>query len=296
MAKQDGNRVRVSRKDIYEIEVGDKEPLQLTEEEATKLLQSLESALGILPAETASPAPEELASTKVKAAAPAAPPPRKSKTLTPKQRTRQTLIMSGIVVIVIAAAFVAYNLQAAPSSTGGFKPPAAPYRHFSLTGENDLTFNGTSPGPTITIPNNTVVWITFTVPSTSGVSHSWVVVNGSANHNLTSPTYPPVFSNASTPDPTHGTAPGHTDQVVFTASAVGSYLYICEVPGHFESGMFGYFNVTAGNATNATSVASVQATAQSGSALAQPGIIQNMVSVRVQVSVSTAWFSEWNGD
>lgn len=272
MAKSDGKRVDVSRKDVYEIKVGDKQSLQLSEDEAADLLNGLQSALGVGEGVATAAAPEEYirpsAEKKEQKAAVTQPSvPKPPKTMTASQRRRQTLVMSGIVVIVIAAAFVAFNLNTSSGgSTGPQLPPAAPYEHFSVTGEGDLTFNGSSPGPAMTVPNDTNVWVTFTVSSTSSVGHSWVLVPGNASHNVSQPQFTPVFPNATSPNPTTGSAPGATDQIVFKVTQPGHYLYICEVVGHFQAGMFGYFNVTAGNATNSTAIA-----AHSGAAGLQQG-------------------------
>ena len=259
MAKSDGKRVQVSRKDVYEIKVGDRETLQLSEEEAGSLLQGLQQALAPEEAAAAPAAVPEViaapASTSRAAPAAEAAKPSRSKTFTPKQRRNQTLVMSGIVVVVIAAAFVGFNLTSSTGPSGPKLPPAAPYEHFSVTGEGDITYNGTSPGPAMIAPNDTNVWVSFTVSSSSSVSHSWVLVPGNTSHKLTTPDITPVFANATSPTPTTGTAPGKTDQIVFKVTKPGSYIYICEVPGHFQEGMWGYFNVTAGNTTtNATAL------------------------------------------
>ncbi len=255
MAKSDDRRVDITRKDVYEIKVGDREPLQLTRKEAENLLNNLDAALGQGETETEQPAPEEYVAP-VPVVPKEAPPTRPSAVKSVKQRRKQTLAMSGVVIIVIAAAFVAFNLVNAPSGSA-FHAPARPYEHFEVTGEGDITFNGTSPGPTMTVANNTNVWVSFTVSSSSSIAHSWVLVLGNSTP-VTAPTYPPAFPNAATPNPTSGSAPGVTVQVVFKVTKPGTYKYICEVPGHFEGGMFGYFNVTAGNGTtNATAVASL---------------------------------------
>lgn len=50
------------------------------------------------------------------------------------------------------------------------------------------------------------------------------------------------FSNATR---FSGLAPGSQAEFSFWTNATGSYRYICEVPGHYEAGMFGFFNVSA---------------------------------------------------
>ncbi len=283
MAHSDDKGVKISRKNVYEIRAGDKS-LQLTEDEAVELLEGLGNAVSQQPARAGN-VPEEIttATTPSEKKGPSAEQNGKTanpRQLTPKQRRRQTMIMSGIVIIIVAAAFVAFNVQLAPQgSTGPALPPKGPYEHFSVTGEGSLTFNGTSPGPSMTAPNNTTVWVSFTVSSTSPVDHSWVLVPGNTSRNLSAPSITPVFPNATSPSPTVGSAPGHTDQILFKVTKPGTYLYICEVPGHFSSGMYGYFNVTASNGTtNATAlpssaqhVQSYPASSKTGQSLIQAG-------------------------
>jgi uncharacterized cupredoxin-like copper-binding protein len=53
-----------------------------------------------------------------------------------------------------------------------------------------------------------------------------------------------VFLGANTTEPSVGTSPGSSATASFTASAAGSYKYICGVDSHYLE-MWGYFNVTA---------------------------------------------------
>lgn len=252
MAKPDGKGVEISRRDIYEVKVGNKEPLHLSRSEAEALMRDLGDALR--EEEETAPAPEELGGGAPRDVS-VRPIRGKKGPLTPRDRARQTIVMSGIVVLVIAASFFAYNISLPPSSH--FKAPAPPYEHFYIVGEGDLRFNGTSPGPSLTAPNNTTVWVSFTVASNSPVPHSWVLVPGSTPANATLPVAP-VFQNASSPDYLNGTKPGATNQIVFKVNKVGTYKYICEVPGHFDEGMYGFLNVTASNTTgNATALSSL---------------------------------------
>ncbi len=135
--------------------------------------------------------------------------------------------------------------------TGTVPPASAGVRHFILiAGENGtLTFNGTVPGPSIQVSQGTHVWITFQVSPEAGISHSWILVNVTNGRANTSGA--PVFPGAGTVNPTQGDPPGSTTNLTFVASRAGSYLYICDVPGHYEAGMFGYFNVT-GNGTSSS--------------------------------------------
>lgn len=256
MAKPVGKRVDVSRKDVFEIKMGDREPVLLSEGEATQLLDRLKTILHRTDESESTNTQPPAAPDKPGAAPPVRSPPVSSavstgRKFTPELRRRQNILMAGIIVLIIGAAFVAMdvNTLTAPPAPS-FKPPPQPYVHFSIDAgpQATFTFNGTSPGPTLSVPVNTRVWLTFHVDSGAGYPHSWVLVPGSVSPTPT-PDFTPVFANASSPNPVAGTPPGGTDQIVFIANAAGSYKYICEFPGHFESGMWGWFNVTSGNST-----------------------------------------------
>lgn len=155
-----------------------------------------------------------------------------------------------LILFLSITTFISPSLFVHPNSTA---PKTVPVSH-QFKGEHfyiiagpggQLDFNGTVPGPSITVSNNTEVWITFTVSPEAGITHSWSVVP--ANATGQDPNYRPVFKNASTPDPTIGQPIGSVTQIYFNVTKVGSFKYICEVPEHFESGMWGWFNVTAGN-------------------------------------------------
>jgi plastocyanin len=128
-------------------------------------------------------------------------------------------------------------------------------RHFILiAGEQDsLTFNGTSPGPSLSVPLGSFVWVTFEVSPSAGITHSWVLIplNGTEDS-------PPVFPEASSPDPHAGSPPGSSTNLSFLAERAGSYRYICEMPGHYAAGMWRNFTVvstgeiTAGNGAGGT--------------------------------------------
>ncbi|MBX8637339.1 MAG: hypothetical protein KIY11_03135 [Thermoplasmata archaeon] len=256
MTKPDGKRVDVSRKDVFEVKMGDRESVLLSENEATQLFERLNTALRgkETPESPKSQTPstagghDEAPPTRTSSARSNATGNRK---FTPEIRRRQNMLMAGIIVFVIGVAFIfadVHTLTAPPPPA--FKPPPAPYVHFTIdAGPNgSFTFNGTSPGPTLTVPVNTRVWVTFHVDSSAGYPHSWVLVPGNVSP-VPTPDFTPVFPNATSPNPTAGTPVGGTDEIVFLANIAGSYKYICEFPGHFESGMWGWFNVTSGNTT-----------------------------------------------
>jgi uncharacterized cupredoxin-like copper-binding protein len=259
MPKSQEKGVRVTRRDIYEVRLGDRDPIQLTEDEAGELYRQLGSTFSA--DETAgmhTQQPEGSAS--VAAPAAAAPPEwgnenegiKKPKVINPAKRRRQTVLMAGIVIIVLGIAFASYDFSTLhPPKIAQKFPPPSPYVHLYIQAGvgGGLNFNGTSPGPTLRAPLNDWVWLTFSVASDAGVQHSWVLVQSNVTK-VSAPDYTPVFPNATTPNPTAGTPIGGSANIVFKATKAGDYLYICEVPGHFEAGMYGTFIV--GNSTNTT--------------------------------------------
>jgi len=110
-----------------------------------------------------------------------------------------------------------------------------------------LSFNGTTPGPKIQVPNGSNVTIIFIV--SGSLPHSFVIVP-IANPNLgpgnqTYPPFPnPAFPGASTPNPTLGLNPGSRVVINFIANKPGTYIYLCEVDSHYNAGMWGLFVVT----------------------------------------------------
>ncbi len=263
MPKSQEKGVKVTRRDIYEVRLGDRDPIQLSEDEAGELYRQLHSTFSAgETAGTALPQDEalEVSGSETAAAAAAVSSAegdesariKKPKMINPAKRHRQTVLMAGIVIIVLGLAFASYDFATLhPSKPGQKLPPPSPYVHLYVQAGvgGGLNFNGTSPGPTLKAPLNDWVWLTFSVASDAGVQHSWVLVQSSVAK-VSAPDYTPVFANASTPNPTAGSPIGATVNVVFKATTAGDYMYICEVPGHFEAGMYGSFIV--GNSTNVT--------------------------------------------
>lgn len=254
----EGDKISVTKKEVIEVHIGDREPLTLSADEASELHARLSDILGrrSVAGSQAQNAEEEPVQTFR-----SAPSPRAKRVIRSdaERRARQTLVMAGVVLIVIGGFFAAYDLTTASHAVSAFKAPPKPYVHYEIVAGSGgtLTFNGTSPGPSLTATVGDYVWITFTVATDSGQQHSWVLVPGNVSHNNPAPDFTPVFPNATTKNPTVGDAVGSTVQIVFKATAAGSYLYICEVPGHFLSGMYGYFNVSANSSSNATSAAAL---------------------------------------
>jgi hypothetical protein len=162
-------------------------------------------------------------------------------------------VIVGLILVVGAITFVTvYNLYP-PSSS----PPPAPTAcegadglgtfHFLFIGgepnvNSGINFNGSVPGPCVLVANGSHVFVTFQVSPQSPLNHSWVLIP--ANGTATSlPAFPGAgFSNATR---FSGLAPGSQAEFSFWTNTTGSYRYICEVPGHYEAGMYGFFNVSA---------------------------------------------------
>ncbi len=97
---------------------------------------------------------------------------------------------------------------------------------------------------TVTVPLGYKIVTHFENSANSELPHSFVLVPGKGSFSLVKPS--PVFKNASSPDPTVGTAPGGSATVTFVASKAGTYRFVCLVPGHFEGGMWDYLVVKPG--------------------------------------------------
>ncbi|MCI4322089.1 MAG: hypothetical protein L3K05_07285 [Thermoplasmata archaeon] len=105
------------------------------------------------------------------------------------------------------------------------------------------SFNGSHPGPCVAIIVGSHVTVDFSVAQDAGQNHTWVLVNAS---NASTAVSQPAFPGAGFSGPQRfvGIAPGESKTFQFNATTVGSYQYICEVNGHYDLGMWGWFNVT----------------------------------------------------
>jgi len=178
--------------------------------------------------------------------------PRADAGVAPPPRSRGgRVVLVGVVALVVVAAIVAsaaylglgpfVRSPGPPSGNDGGTNPCAGAAFFSVVASvsGTLTFNGTTPGPAMTVANQTTVCVKLSVDPAAGVSHSFkiVVFGGTASS-------PTAFPGANTTDPTIGTQPGASETIHFVASPAGAYKYLCGVDGHAAT-MWGYFNVTA---------------------------------------------------
>ncbi len=156
--------------------------------------------------------------------------------------TRWRLVLA-VAVVVVAALLIAAAVvfPPRPPVTGGGAPPCPSCYSFTVIAGLDgtLTFNGTTPGPAMTVPRDAQVTVTLLVSSAASGPHSWMLVplGGTSSSAV-------VFPGANTTDPSVGTSPGGSATARFTASASGTYQYVCGVDSHYVD-MWGYFNVTA---------------------------------------------------
>jgi hypothetical protein len=167
----------------------------------------------------------------------------------PQSRPRRALIVGVVALVVVAVvAATAYlglgpfaRSPGSPGGDGGAINPCSGARFFSVLAApgGTLTFNGTTPGPAMTVVNRSAVCVKLSVDPSAGVSHSFkiIAVGGTASS-------PTAFPGANTTDPTIGTQPGVSQTIRFVASPAGAYRYLCAVDGHAAT-MWGYFNVTA---------------------------------------------------
>jgi hypothetical protein len=117
---------------------------------------------------------------------------------------------------------------------------------FSFVGgpRASTSFNGSHPGPCVAVVVGSKITVEFSVATDSGQNHSWVLVDAA---NASTAVSTPVFAGAGFTGAARfiGIAPGASIVFHFNATAIGSYQYICEMMGHYATGMYGWFNVTA---------------------------------------------------
>ncbi len=159
-------------------------------------------------------------------------PPTVDKAPTPSgSRWRSSLL---VVILVVTGLLILAATEFPP------RPPPISYSFVLIAGlDGTPTFNGATPGPTLTVSLDATVRVTLRVAPTASGPHSWMLVPLGGT-----PSSPVAFPGANTTDPTVGTPPGGSATATFTANVPGSYRYICGVDGHYLDGMWGAFNVT----------------------------------------------------
>lgn len=115
--------------------------------------------------------------------------------------------------------------------------PSMPSESFRVAGMTD---------PTIVVPKGARVDVEL-VNADEDMAHGLVVARrGAASSPMPMMTAAPAFSGAALWFLGEATSAGmHAGRLAFTASAAGTYAYLCPVPGHAAAGMAGAFVVSA---------------------------------------------------
>ncbi len=177
-------------------------------------------------------------------------------------KTPWRFIVIAVVVTAVLAALIGYlgvtgqlgGVIPGTSHPGSVTPThcegnagAGPFHFTFVAGvRGGYNFNGTVPGPCVLVLVGSHITVTFENSPDAGLSHSWVLIPAGG----TATSYP-AFPGAGFANATSylGIPPGASATFTFTAALAGSYQYICEVAGHFDAGMHGWFNVTAAKLT-----------------------------------------------
>jgi uncharacterized cupredoxin-like copper-binding protein len=137
-----------------------------------------------------------------------------------------------VIVIVVVGAVIALMYKPGASGT-----PLTMYAGEISTasyGFGNTVATITSPGPTITLKEGTSY--TMTVTNSGIMPHAWEITRDKTTSS--------VLFGAQI-DPTSFISPGASGSVTFTPTEVGTFFYICPVPGHVALGMWGTVIVTA---------------------------------------------------
>lgn len=106
-----------------------------------------------------------------------------------------------------------------------------------MYGFGNTADNIISPGPTFTVKVGTTVTIDFS--NVGAMGHNWALVTGKSSGNNNMAFKNSQVASASNPVPHNAKA-----STTFVASQTGTYYYICQVDGHVNLGMWGFFIVT----------------------------------------------------
>jgi uncharacterized cupredoxin-like copper-binding protein len=137
-----------------------------------------------------------------------------------------------VIVVVVIGAVIALMYKPGVSGT-----PLTMYAGEISTasyGFGNTAATITSPGPTMTLKEGTSY--TMTVTNSGTMPHAWEITRDKTTST--------VLFGAQI-DPTSYISPGASGSVTFTPTEVGTFYYICPVPGHVALGMWGTVIVTA---------------------------------------------------
>jgi len=156
------------------------------------------------------------------------------------------------VIIVLAAMFyfatmivLVLNIQPplTPTSNVSGKTPTVNIVLYegeitgSLYGFGNSSTSLTSPGPTLTF--KTIDIVNVTVINVGKMPHAFAIT-------AEAKTGAKVLFNAEIASASNPLPPGQKGTVIFAPNTAGSMYYICPVPGHAESGMYGSVTITSG--------------------------------------------------
>jgi plastocyanin len=168
------------------------------------------------------------------------------------------IVIGGVVLVVGLAGAFPGSIPGMVPGTGNHPEPLTAceggdqrgnFTFSIVAGRNGgLWFNGSRPGPCIAVAAGSAITIQFSVAANAGTNHTWVLVNAS---NASTAVSPPAIPGAGFTGAQRfqGIAPGANVTFRFNVETAASYQYICEMPGHYAAGMWGWFNVTATPAT-----------------------------------------------
>ncbi|HTY75121.1 MAG TPA: cupredoxin domain-containing protein [Candidatus Nanoarchaeia archaeon] len=100
----------------------------------------------------------------------------------------------------------------------------------SVYGFGNASTSLTSPGPTLTFKVGDVV--NLTLVNAGMMPHDWAIVE--TNETSGSVLFGAQVASANLPVETN-----QSESVVFTVGQAGSFVYICQIPGHLQVGMWG---------------------------------------------------------
>jgi uncharacterized cupredoxin-like copper-binding protein len=153
---------------------------------------------------------------------------------TGKKKTGLYALIAVVVIIIVVVGVVAAVLLMKPAANG---TPLALYAGEVTTssyGFGNAANSITSPGPTLNLKQGQSY--TMTVTNSGTMPHAWEITRQKATGSV-------LFGAQIAP--TSYLSPGASGSVTFTPNEVGTFYYICPVPGHVALGMWGTVVVTA---------------------------------------------------
>jgi nitrite reductase (NO-forming) len=157
-----------------------------------------------------------------------------------------SLIFVAVLAVALyigAISMLVFNVQVPLNSSSGLSNKTPTVTITLYAGENSegkLGFGTdanqlTSPGPTLRFKITDIVSVT--VVNIGKMPHAFAITATPKTGSAT--LFDAAIASASNP-----LQPGQMRTIIFAASNAGSFYYICPVPGHAESGMYGSVIVT----------------------------------------------------